>query len=85
MNALPSLVRGLRAISRGRLFTRPASHPTLHDVVEESPEAEAVIEQTPPGGIEPEELLALDRKLENVLRKNQPGHARPTDGSKVET
>jgi hypothetical protein len=70
MNAWPSLVRGLRAVSRGRLFVRPASAPTL-PAVEESPEAEPVIEQTPSGGIGPDELLALDRKFEKALRKSR--------------
>jgi hypothetical protein len=74
MSAWPSLVRGLRAVSRGRLFIWPASAPTL-PAVEESPEAEPVIEQPSAGGIRPDELLALDRKLE-VLRKRRARSSR---------
>jgi len=60
------------------LFIRPASAPTL-PAVEESPEAEPVIEQTPPGGIEPDELLALDRKIEKVLEKSRKRPPRRPD------
>jgi len=78
MNAWPSLIRGLRAISPSRLFIRSGSAPTL-PAVEESPEAEPVIEQTPPGGIGPDELLALDRKFEKVRRKNRERPSRRPD------
>jgi hypothetical protein len=68
MNAWPSLFRGLRAVSRGRLFIRTASAPTLPPV-EESPEAEPTLEQTPrPIGIDTQELLALDKRVEMVLQ-----------------
>jgi hypothetical protein len=50
--------------------------PLRRSSLEESPEAEPPLEQTPRGGIEPEELPAHDRKLEKVLRNGERGTKR---------
>jgi hypothetical protein len=76
MNAWPSLVRGLRAISRKRLFVRSDPGPTRHDI-EESPEAEPALEPPRARGIDTQELLELDRRLEKVLQKNRERPPRP--------
>jgi hypothetical protein len=76
MNAWPSLVRGLRAISRKRLFVRSDPGPTGPDI-EESPEAEPALAQTPARGIDTQELLALDRRLEQLRQKNREPPPRP--------
>lgn len=82
MNAWPTLFRGLRAVSRGRLLIRPFSAPTLPPV-EESSEAEPAIVQVPRGGIETSELLALDREVEAVLESGCQGASkRPSYESK---
>jgi hypothetical protein len=71
MTTWPFLSRGFRAVW-GNLFIGPASAPMV-PAVEESSEAEPVLEEMPRSSIEPDELLALDRELEKVLRT---GHER---------